>query len=304
MSKSLRESAAHLEALRAPRAIVAIAASALALAALACGDGTTAATTESGAIVDRAAGAPGTHRQYGTPVKLGEGQARAYVVTDAKSGRAVEVGVAMTERAMDGLRGPDPENHHGHGDMDMLLLAMPRTNGTPFEFIELDWNPQGHGFPYAAPHFDFHFYTIPVAERDAIDPANPAYAAQAANFPAAERIRPGFVSSHLLMNGTPAEAAVPRMGLHWIALASPELPPTLAPFTATYIVGTWDGKVIFEEPMITRAFIMEQRTNGKGSTDFAVPAAPDAGRAQPTGYRVSWDAQAKEYRVALTGFTR
>ena len=47
---------------------------------------------------------PGMHRQYGTPVKVGEGMARTYVVLDAKSGQSpVELGIALDEKALDGL---------------------------------------------------------------------------------------------------------------------------------------------------------------------------------------------------------
>ena len=125
--------------------------------------------------------------------------------------------------------------------------------------MELDWNPKGHGGPYVAPHFDFHFYRISLAERDAIDPATPEYAERAANLPAAEQLPAGYVAAHLLMNLTPAQAAVPKMGLHWVDTKSPELPPQNQPFTATFIVGSWDGRVIFDEPMITRDFILAQR---------------------------------------------
>src|SRR5690242_4261619 len=47
---------------------------------------------------------PGMHRQYGTPVKVGNGMARAYVVLDAKSGQApAEIGIALDQKALDGL---------------------------------------------------------------------------------------------------------------------------------------------------------------------------------------------------------
>src|SRR5690348_5161285 len=47
---------------------------------------------------------PGMHRQYGTPVKVGDGMARTYVVLDAKSGQApAEIGIALDQKALDGL---------------------------------------------------------------------------------------------------------------------------------------------------------------------------------------------------------
>jgi hypothetical protein len=107
------------------------------------------------------------------------------------------------------------------------------------------------------------------------------------------------------MNLTPAQASVPRMGLHWIDTSSPELPPRNQPFTATFILGSWDGKVIFDEPMITREFILGQRDKA-AAQEIPVPAAQSY---RPAGfymdsYRVSFDAQTGEYRIALTGLSR
>jgi hypothetical protein len=187
--------------------------------------------------------------------------------------------------------------------MTEYLLQLPAQDRSPFRFVELDWNPMGHGFPYEAPHFDFHFYTIPVEERNSIDPSDPAFATRAANLPAADLIPAGYLSSHQLVGKTPAEVSVPRMGLHWLDLASPELPPKSQPFTATYIVGTWDGKVIFQEPMITRAFILGLRDGGTSEVAFAVPSAQryEPAGLYPGGYRVSWDAGRREFRIALIG---
>lgn len=252
--------------------------------------------------------APGssTQRKYGTATQLGNGQARTYVVVDQKSGYPLEVGVALDEAALEGLPAGGAPGAGGHEHFDSHILSLPAGNGTPYHFVELDWNPKGHGGPYTAPHFDFHFYRIPLAERDAIDPALPDYALRAATFPAAAELPAGYISSHLPLNLTPGQAAVPKMGLHWIDTNSPELPPRNQPFTATFIIGSWNGKVIFDEPMITRDFILAQR-DSTGATDKVIPV-PAAQRYSPAGfymngYRVSYDAQAGEFRIALTGLS-
>jgi uncharacterized protein len=290
-----------LETLCSRRAAIA-AAVALALAIAACSDSAAPLATGE-ATMSAKADAPGTHRQYGVPVKVGNGRARTYVVLDQQSGAPVEAGVALDETAMEGLPAPMPMPPGQHEHSDVYLLQLPARHGTPFQFVELDWNPAGHGYPYTAPHFDFHFYRITRAEREAIVPTDPQWMAKAANFPAPEEIPAGYVSSHLLVGKAPGEVSVPMMGLHWLDLASPELPPQSKPFTATYITGTWDGRVIFDEPMITREFIMAQRESADGGVSIAVPTAKryvPAGY-YPNGYRVGYDAQAKEYRIALTG---
>ncbi|HUQ15714.1 MAG TPA: hypothetical protein VM094_06635 [Gemmatimonadales bacterium] len=101
---------------------------------------------------------------------------------------------------LEGLPATGDHGGGGHEHYSSFVLSLPAHNGTPYRFVELDWNPKGHGGPYTAPHFDFHFYRIPLAERDAIDPETPEYAARAANLPAADRLPAGYVSSHLLMN--------------------------------------------------------------------------------------------------------
>jgi hypothetical protein len=252
-------------------------------------------------------GTPGLHRLEGDAVALGNGRARTYVVVDGTTGNPTEVGVALSEAALEGLPETSPDHGPGtHGPYSEYLLELPARNPTPYRFVELDWNPQGHGGPYTAPHFDFHFYRVPLATRNEIDLGAADFAGRAARLPAPEEIPAGYVSTHVLLNTTPAGMTVPRMGLHWVDLASPELPPQSKPFTSTFIVGSWDGQVIFDEPMITRDFILAHKADT--STVRSVPV-PQAQRYLPAGYypasyEIAWDARAREYRIALTGLTR
>ena len=160
---------------------------------------------------------------------------------------------------------------------------MPASNATPYRFVELDWNPGGHepAGVYDTPHFDFHFYTVDAAVRDAIDPkalGQQAFLAKSAALPP-EAERPTFVA--LAPPGAPV-AAVPRMGVHWIDPRTPELqglfgrPEAFRPFTTTFIHGSWDGRFIFDEPMITRAFILARRRRPRRRSATADPAADRA----------------------------
>jgi hypothetical protein len=263
----------------------------------------TATVTAAGVALDAVTGA---HTLHGAIQPLGNGTVRTYINVDA-AGKPVEVGVAMDERALEGLRGREPGHAHGH-DMDVLLLPLPAKNATPYNFVELDWNPGGHEPPgiYDTPHFDFHFWTVSQADRDAIVPSDSQYGARAGRFPDSSEVLPGWVAASTLMGAPPAAAAVPRMGMHWINPASPELPPTLRPFTQTFIMGSWDGKVVFHEPMITRDYILAKKTAMDSTVRNEVIEIPVAPRYSPAGYypnayRISWDPTAREYRVALTG---
>jgi hypothetical protein len=123
------------------------------------------------------------HTQYGAAQQLGNGTLRAYVTVDpADSSRPLEIGVAMSEGAFEGLPAPRPmpavaANGNGHGDghgngegahaahaaidSHNFLLDLPGWNPTPYTFVEVNWNPAGHepNGVYDEPHFDFHFWT-------------------------------------------------------------------------------------------------------------------------------------------------
>ena len=85
-------------------------------------------------------------------------------------------------------------------------------------------------------------------------------------------------------------------------------PEAYRPFTTTYLRGSWDGQFIFDEPMVTRAFILGRKSAASAAQqDSVIPlqvaARPAAGLA-PGAYHVTYDAQAKEYRIALTQLVR
>jgi hypothetical protein len=269
---------------------------------------------------ESSATSPGARREYGAPQALGNGQVRTYPVREDGTGAPVELGVAFSEAAMDNLPAAPaamPEhaamNASAHAMMMELLLDLPANHGTQYNFVQLDWNPAGHEPPgiYDIPHFDFHFYNVSKAERDLIDPSNPQYVASARNAPDGQYARAFFVNTAVALNA-PAEAvAVPKMGVHWLNTKSPELqgmvgnPEGFRPFTATYIQGAWNGRFIFEEPMITRAHIMAKRTATDPTVRDQLIPITAALKASPAGYypgayRIMYDAASKEYRVALT----
>jgi len=219
---------------------------------------------------------PGQHREYGVPVRVGNARARTYVVLDERAGGTpLEIGVALDGDALEGLPAPMP------------------TQG----------------------HFDFQFYNVDRATRDGIDPTRMSeaeYAARSAAFPSAPEVPPFYVP--LVMPGTPPRAEA-RMGMHWGDVRSPELqvivgnPTAYRPFTTTFFRGSWDGRFIFDEPMITRDFLLARRAAQAPAERDSVMALPTAASYtpagfHPAGYHVGWDEQAREYRVGLTALVR
>ena len=63
---------------------------------------------------------------------------------------------------------------------------------------------------------------------------------------------PGYLAADYTIRGEP----VAQMGTHWLDHTMPELPPTLQPFTHVLIYGSYNGKVAFLEPMVTRDFLL------------------------------------------------
>jgi hypothetical protein len=239
---------------------------------------------------------PAVHRQYGTPSKLGNGMARAYVVVSSGEDRKpIELGVAVDAIALDGL----PTT----GMPVMLRLQLPRLAPEPYEFVMFNWNSHGHEPEgvYNLPHFDFHFYTVPEKEVDGIVPSDPDFAANANDVPEGDFL-PAFYSLLAGPGDPPSAVAVPQMGVHWIDVRSPELqgifgnPGGFETFTKTFIYGSWDGRLTFLEPMITHAYLLTQ-------PEEVVPVPQPARYPQagwyPSAYSISFDAQAREYRIAL-----
>ena len=261
---------------------------------------TAACATDAPSGVERAAYArageePGAHRQYGPPLALGDGKVRAYVVLDGRSGQApAELGVALDARALENL-GTEPR---------VLMLELPQHAPAPYRFAMVDWNPAGHDPQgiYTFPHFDFHFYLVPAAEVEAIDPADPDFAAHANNLPGAG-YRPPFYAVLAPPGAPPAAVAVPGMGVHWSDVRSPELhamlghPENYQQFTKTFIYGSWAGRFTFLEPMITLDYL--QSVDDVVTTPLPVAPQVAVSGWYPAAYRITYDAQRREYRVAL-----
>jgi hypothetical protein len=251
-------------------------------------------------------------RRYAAPVKLGNGEARSYVLFDV-TGAPTEIGVAFSARALEGLPVAG-SGHHGTAMMTHeFIVALPDGHKTPFTFLELNWNPMGHepdGVYQDVPHFDFHFYTIPKAQRDSIVPTNPDFAKNANDIPAGDFVPPFNVPLGP-PGAQPAQLAVPMMGVHWSDVRSAELqkllgkPEAFKPFTATFIHGSWKGQFHFWEPMITRAhMVAKSTTDDPAVRDQVIPISTPARYKvpgyYPSAYRIMWDADAQEYRVSLT----
>lgn len=247
----------------------------LSLGLAACGNNTATSAPTAGTV-------PVTHTpttQYGETKPLGGGAIRSWVKLD-ETGKPSAIGITLTELALINLPGEPKET----------ILGLPKQDlGLPFNHISVDWNPQGHEPPgiYDKPHFDFHFYLLTPEERKTILPTDGVSAKQ----PATEAIPTDYIA--------PQPIAVPGMGVHWIDRTTPEL--NGKPFTTTLLYGFASGKMAFVEPMITKAFLESKPAMTEVLKQPAVYAK--SGAYYPTKYSVKYDADTKEYTIALEGLT-
>ncbi|MCC6412529.1 MAG: hypothetical protein IT270_12770 [Saprospiraceae bacterium] len=157
-----------------------------------------------------------------------------------------------------------------------------------FKHVYFNWNQHGHEpMPvYTIPHFDVHFYYQSQAEREAIMPWDTI---KGNSLPAGTHLPPTYVPGGL----------VPQMGNHWIDVFSGELNGET--FTETFLYGTYDGKVSFIEPMITKAYIDEK--SGTFEKEIKQPTVYElTGKYYPTKFGVKKEGE--DYRFYLSGFVK
>ncbi|MCC6731025.1 MAG: DUF5602 domain-containing protein [Chthonomonadales bacterium] len=228
---------------------------------------------------------PGTYT--GEARRMGNGVAYTWVTLNEK-GKPSSVGVTFTETALEGLPAVPPKGMIG----TEYMLSLPRqADKTPFSHAVVNWNPNGHvpAGIYDVPHFDVHFYAIAPAKRYQITAVGKDLA----------RCRKPVPAGYMAAGYIYAPGAEEReMGAHWVDAAAPELHGQR--FTKTFVYGSYDGKVIFYEPMLTKAWI---ETRPEFSEPIKLPTTYSRSDFYPTSYSVRYDEARREYTVALEGMT-
>lgn len=157
------------------------------------------------------------------------------------------------------------------------------------------WEAGGHPpGPYLQPHFDFHFYTVPSADRVAIDckdTSKPSALPDAYSLPDVP-LPPDMAK--MMGVSSLIGLCVPQMGMHALPTAEME---GKAPFRGSMVIGYTQGKPIFVEPMLTKAMLMEKK-----SFDLPVPVVPGLGAAHPSQFHAEYDAARQSYRFIFSGF--
>lgn len=213
-----------------------------------------------------------------------------------KGDSLVDVGGTVPIAAIDSA--PTPTTHEMiWPPKAAAVLDMPSASqaGSGLTQFTVFWEPSGHPpAPFMTPHFDFHFYLIPVAERTTIDCSDTTK-------PAA--LPEGFALPDAPLSPEEAKMigvsvliglCVPQMGMH--SLLASKLQDSTT-FTGDMVVGYYHGRAVFIEPMISRTFLDQRK-----SFDLAVPTIPGLTTVYPRTFHGEWDAAGQAYRFTWSGF--
>jgi hypothetical protein len=217
---------------------------------------------------------------YSSTLPVGNGTARAWIKV-SNSGDPLEAGINLSGKALMNL--PLEQKDY--------VFTFPKNKGQNFyTHILMDWNPQGHEplIFYGLPHFDFHFYIVPEEQRLQIPFMAPPY------------MDPAPEAKYVPSNYAQQPGLIPGMGAHWVDLTSPELPPSFETFTHTFIWGSYAGKFIFWEPMITLDYLL---TKPDHVFPVSQPSAFQTSGWYPADYKISYSKNPDEYSVSLVNLT-
>ncbi len=202
-------------------------------------------------------------------------------------GKVIWVGLTIPLSMAENLppRGSDPA-----GAVAVLNFPPVVQATTYFNHAEIHSQRAGHGnsgadpHRYETPHFDFHFYGIPVRDVLTIPPGF-----FFANAPA-DRLPEGFVQ--------PEALSIPQMGRH--ARSLDEAADTDHWFLSMFAGFLPDASYMhFIEPMITQEFLLLRQ-----NFTLPVPMPAVLGRATryPTECVVQYDKDADAYNIVFKGF--
>lgn len=224
----------------------------------------------------------------------GGGTAYAWVRLNAND-QPEAVGASLSEAAYEALAdtgdahtgghaagGPPITNHEGPTSLN---LPMPSAAPPPYDHVTVLWNPEGHPpKPYMVPHLGMHFFFISPEKQKEIE-GGPAQ-----TLPDSKYLPDGYAA---------LSPNVPRLGVNYADTTASEFRGQR--FTHTIIYGFYEGRSTFVNPMVATDFLSERPDV---ETQFPQPETYEKPGLYPTRYRVTFNAEASEYRFVLDDLVR
>lgn len=267
-------------------------------------------------IVGATRGSSSERTLQGEAVKVGAGTARMFVDV-AADGTPSTVGIVLSAAAMQGLPttmnntsrcfDKDGDKHLAHGECIgdyQSTLALPneaKDLNLPVSWATVNWNPEGHMHPappvWGAAHFDFHFF---MAEPAVVNSIRPGKCGEIIDCDDFAKARLPLPAEQQPTDYIEVGAAVTAMGNHLVDSKDPELADPSLGFSRTFIFGTYGGRMIFLEPMVSHAYLASRPD---ACTAIKAPAAWLTSAYYPTSYCVRYDSTTTTYRITLEGLT-
>lgn len=172
-----------------------------------------------------------------------------------------------------------------------VLMPPEVTAKTGYDHLGVNWEVYGHPpRTFMTPHFDLHFYSMPVTDVLAItceDVTKP----DPADLPEGYILPDDYIEE---MNVMMVGLCVPEMGMHALSAAAAELEEF---FDSTMIVGYIYGKPHFIEPMVAKHALMRREDF---STDIPKFGGRPDGLADPVEFHAYYDAEADAYQLTFS----
>ncbi|GEL12260.1 hypothetical protein SAMN05192550_3169 [Flavobacterium glycines] len=226
----------------------------------------------------------------GPEVQFGYGKVRSWISV-SQSGTPNEIGLEITPEAFKNLTDENDKKIPADHSTVIVPLHLKAKQLTPFNHIGLNWNPRGH-IPegvFDVPHFDIHFYMISIADQMAIPAWSQETDAAFNNYPPE-----GYMPADYFTPPGDATAEA-QMGKHWL----PVNLGAFLPFSKIMIYGSYNGKVIFTEPMITLDHLL---SHVDSSTDYSQPQFFQKPGNYPTKYNIYHNPDNGNTYITLSGF--
>lgn len=253
-------------------------------------------------------------RMLGQSTPLGNGTISTYAEF-GDGALPTAIGVVYSSDALDGLPTAPSDQHHcfdrdGDGTVvaeteciptHEFVLPLPDAVSTradiPFKWVLFNWNPVGHIPPgiYDVPHFDVHFYMVPIANVLALEdgPCGVEFM-RCDQYELAKKPLP---QNYMVADFQDVDAVVPAMGNHLIDVTGPEF--NGEEWKRSWIFGTYDAEVIFYEEMLTRALLL---SNPDACYPIKAPPAVGIRGYYPTQSCIRFDPATSEHTVSMEAF--